>query len=194
MEAMSNSLRTFLDNLAPLLPADFIPGVRGIDTAEARPGHGVTDLPVLRFWSEVVARGSGLMTPLAAMATDLRWVQNPNYVANPPDPDFLKNYGYAVLAGPGGLIETGSLALGVLMLGPNTHYPSHRHPAIEIYVVASGRAEWCRDEEPWRIEPPGTVIRHESLMLHATRTLAEPLLAVYVWRGDLRTHARIVSS
>ncbi len=186
------SLRTFVDRLVPLLPGDFAPAVNAIDTAAARPGTGVSDLPVLRFWPGLCAGGGALMTPIAALTKVLRWVQNPNYVANPPDPGFLANYGYAVLAGPGGLVETDRLALGVLLLGPDTHYPSHRHPAIELYIVAAGRAEWRQGDEAWRIEPPESVIRHESMMLHATRTRAEPLLAVYVWQGDLKTHARIV--
>jgi dimethlysulfoniopropionate lyase len=187
------SLRTFIDRLVPLLPGDFAPAVGAIDTSTARPGQGVSDLPVLRFWPALCAGGGALMAPIAAMTEELRWVQNPNYVANPPDANFLTNYGYAVLAGPGGLVETDRLALGVLLLGPDTHYPSHRHPAIEIYIVAAGRAEWRKGEEPWRIEAPEAVIRHDSMMLHATRTLAEPLLAVYVWQGDLKTYARIIT-
>ena len=187
------SLRTFIDRLVPLLPGDFAPAVSTIDASKARPGAGVTDLPVLRFWPQLCAGAGALMAPIAAMTKELRWVQNPNYVANPPDPNFLTNYGYAVLAGPGGLVETDRLALGVLLLGPNTHYPSHRHPAIEIYIVAAGRAEWRKGEEAWRVEAPEAVIRHDSMMLHATRTLAEPLLAVYVWQGDLKTYARIVT-
>jgi hypothetical protein len=98
-----------------------------------------------------------------------------------------------VLAGPGGLVASEELALGVLMLGPGIHYPTHRHPAVEIYVPLAGEAEWQKGEEPWRREPPGAVIRHESMMPHATRTLAEPLLAAYLWRGDLATYARITA-
>ncbi len=188
-----SSLRLFIDTLVPLLPDDFAPAVGATNTSAAKPGTGVTDLPVLRFWPSLCASGGVLMAPIAAMTKELRWVQNPNYVANPPDPAFLANYGYAVLAGPGGLVETDRLALGILLLGPNTHYPSHRHPAIEIYIVAAGRAEWRKGEEAWRVEPPEAVIRHDSMMLHATRTMAEPLLAVYVWRGDLKTYARIVT-
>ena len=190
---VSSTLRTFIDRLVPLLPGDFAPAVGAVDTSAARPGPGVTNLPVLRYWPALCAAGGILMGPISAMAKDLRWVQNPNYVANPPDPAFLANYGYAVLAGPGGLVETDKLALGILLLGPNTHYPGHRHPAVEIYIVAAGRAEWRKDAEPWRIEPPEAVIRHDSMMLHATRTMAEPLLAVYIWQGDLKTYARIVT-
>ena len=96
-----------------------------------------------------------------------------------------------MLAGPGGLVETHALALGLLLLGPGTHYPTHRHPAVEIYVVASGEGEWRMGEGPWRRRPAGEVIRHDSMVPHATRALGDPLLAVYVWRGDLDTHARI---
>jgi quercetin dioxygenase-like cupin family protein len=184
-------LGAFAGELASLLPADFaaVLGALDLTVAKSQPRR----LPVCRFWDRVTAGAGPLLAPLAALGPSLGWVQNPNYVAAPPSPDFLENYGYAVLAGPGGLVASEALALGVLMLGPGIHYPTHRHPAVEIYIVAAGEAEWQRGEAPWRREPPGTVIRHESMMPHATRTLAEPLLAAYLWRGDLATHARIIA-
>ena len=195
MRSVSGPLQTFIDNLAPILPADFAAPVRAIDSGRARStAAGSADLPVRRFWSTISANDGPLVKPLAALETHFRWVQNPNYVAAPPDPDFLQNYGYVVLAGPGGLVEMPGLALGFLMLGPDTHYPTHRHPAVEIYVVAAGHAQWRKGEDPWRIEAPGSVIRHETMVPHATRTLGEPLLAVYLWQGDLKTHARIISA
>jgi quercetin dioxygenase-like cupin family protein len=184
-------LGEFAGRLAPLLPADFAAALGALDLTAAKPQP--RRLPVCRFWDQVTAGDGSLLAPLAALGPSLGWVQNPNYVAAPPSPDFLENYGYAVLAGPGGLVASEAVALGVLMLGPGIHYPTHRHPAVEIYVVASGEAEWQKGEAPWRREPPGTVIRHESMMPHATRTLAEPLLAAYLWRGDLATHARITA-
>lgn len=193
MSSPSSPLQTFLDNLAAMLPADFATPVRAIEANKAGAEAGSGDLPVRRFWPAITASGSKLVVPLAALAPHFRWVQNPNYVASPPDPNFLQNYGYVVLAGPGGLVESAALALGFLMLGPGTHYPTHRHPAVEIYVVAAGSAEWRKGEDPWHVEPPGSVIRHETMMPHATRTLSEPLLAVYIWQGDLKTHARIVA-
>ena len=189
--SIDRHLGAFAGALAPLLPADFAAAVRALDLASARPEP--RRLPVCRFWDQAIAGGGPLLAALAALGPSLRWVQNPNYVAAPPSPDFLESYGYAVLAGPGGLVASEALALGVLMLGPGIHYPTHRHPAVEIYIVAAGEAEWQRGEAPWRREPPGTVIRHESMMPHATRTLAEPLLAAYLWRGDLATHARIIA-
>src|SRR6266446_2437894 len=169
MNTASTALQEFVDRLAPTLP-------------------------VCRVWPNILAAGSELVEPLGELSPHFRWVQNPNYVAAPPSPNYLENYGYVVLAGPGGLVATDSLALGILLLGPKTHYPTHRHPAVEIYVLAAGEAEWRKGESPWRREAPGSVIRHETMMPHATRTLDEPLLAVYVWQGDLKTYAKITKT
>jgi hypothetical protein len=184
------ALHEFIDRLLPTLPADFAAPVHALDLRAVQAQQG--RLPVCRFWAAATSGAAPLLGPLARLAPQLGWVQNPNYVARPPSPDFLDNYGYAVLVGPGGLVASEVLALGLLLLGPRTHYPTHRHPAVEIYVVAGGEAEWRKGEDAWRRQPPGTVIRHETMVPHATRTLAEPLLAVYLWQGDLATHARIV--
>ena len=80
----------------------------------------------------------------------------------------------------------------MLLLGPGTHYPLHRHPAIELYVTLSGDGQWWRDAGPWRSEPPDRVIHHPSLVPHAMRAGTRPLLAAYVWQGDLGQHARLV--
>ncbi len=191
MTSPGAALRKFVDRLAPLLPADFGEPVRAMDLRH--PQSLAAALPVCRFWPAVAAGGGALLAPLAELSPHLAWVQNPNYVAAPPSPDFLDNYGYAVLAGPGGLVASDILALGVLLLGPGTHYPTHRHPATEIYVVAAGEAEWRKGEALWRRERPGSLIRHETMVPHATRALDDPLLAVYLWRGDLKTHARITA-
>ncbi len=59
---------------------------------------------------------------LRALGPSLTWAQNPNYRRRPPDPKFLDNYGYAVIAGPPDgpptLVAEHPLALGVLLLGP----------------------------------------------------------------------------
>jgi len=139
---------------------------------------------------------AALRQPLARLAARLHWTQTAHYRHAPPSPAFLDNYGYAVIAGPAAgapaLVSSEALALGVLLLGPHTHYPLHRHPAVELYVVLTRGGRWRRGTRPWRIEPPGTVIHHPSLMPHATRSGARPLLAVYLWRGDLATAARFV--
>ncbi len=157
-------------------------------------------LPVCRFWapsldtSDARAPLAGMIHALQALGPWLVWTQNPNYRRAPPSADFLDRYGYAVIAGPAegppALIGHAALALGVLLLGPRTHYPQHRHPATEIYVPLNA-GEWWRGDGPWRSEPPGAVIHHGSEVAHATRAGDGPLLAIYLWSGDLGTHARL---
>jgi hypothetical protein len=160
-------------------------------------------LPVCRFWAPALEPADG-QGPLAGMVHALQalgpwvvWTQNPNYRRNPPSPDFLDRYGYAVIAGPAegppALISHAALALGVLLLGPRTHYPEHRHPATELYVPLNV-GEWWRGDGPWRTEAPGAVIHHGSEVAHATRAGDSPLLAIYLWAGDLGTHARLTGA
>src|SRR6266850_164235 len=94
-------------------------------------------------------------------------------------------------AGPPALAVDPRLALGVLLLGPHAHYPLHAHPAVEIYYTLTAGAEWWRGGGPWRQEPAGAAIHHAPNVRHATRAGVTPLLAIYLWRGDLVTHAEL---
>jgi len=171
--------------------------------APAAGGAPATGLSVCRWWGAALDGASA--GPAAAVADALRalgpllgWTQNPNYRRRPPDAGFLDNYGYAVIAGPPQaasppLVVEHRLAMGVLLLGPGTHYPLHAHPAAELYV-ALGAGDWWRDAGPWRREAAGAVIHHPPHAPHALRAGPAPLLAVYLWRGDLATAARLVGA
>ena len=157
-------------------------------------------LPVCRFWDSALDAGArsaaeSLSAALRALGPSLSWTQNPNYRRRPPSPAFLENYGYAVIAGPAdgppGLVLDPRLALGVLLLGPGTLYPLHGHPAVEIYCPVTLDAEWWLGDGPWRREPPAAIIYHGPSVRHAMRAGLSPLLAVYIWRGALATHARL---
>lgn len=173
------------------------------DTAPHKAAAVPFGLPVCQFWTAAleVAGGEdslpGVRRALAAVGPWLAWTQNPNYRRKPPSPSFLDRYGYAVIAGPSdgppALVTCEQLALGVLLLGPRAHYPLHSHRAIEVYVPLNV-AEWWRGEGPWRMEPPGAVIHHASSVGHATRATDAPLLAIYLWSGDLATHARLIGA
>jgi hypothetical protein len=132
---------------------------------------------------------------LHELAPVLSWVQNPNYRRSPPSPSFLESYGYAVIAGPASgapsLARHEELAFGLLLLGPQTIYPEHRHPASEIYIPL-GSAEWRAGNAPFAEREPGAVIHHPPNIVHATRSGASPLAALYLWAGDLATYARLV--
>ncbi|HVI86799.1 MAG TPA: dimethylsulfonioproprionate lyase family protein [Dongiaceae bacterium] len=164
---------------------------------------GSESLPILRFWPaclDAAAQEPGLtalVEAFRALHPALRWRQNPNYRQSPPDPAFLDNYGYAEICGSYGLVAA-DIRCGVLLLGPDTCYPPHRHPAEEIYIPLN-RGAWQRGEteiagQQWIARAPGTVIHHPPQVPHATRGLDRPLAALYLWRGDLATEAKLDSA
>jgi len=217
MKEPTHHLAVFLADLVRLVEGAADDGGAGADcrrfAALARELQGATawataamnpfGLPVCRFWAPALESADG-QGPLAGMVHALQalgpwlvWSQNPNYRRKPPAPDFLDRYGYAVIAGPGegppALIGHAALALGVLLLGPRMLYPEHHHPATELYVPLNV-GEWWRGSGPWRTEAPGIVIHHGPEVVHATRAGDAPLLAIYLWSGDLGTHARLTGA
>jgi mannose-6-phosphate isomerase-like protein (cupin superfamily) len=146
-----------------------------------------TTLAVLRWLDE--AAETAPAGPLAALAHAVRdaapglsWRQT--YGPDEVDTAFLERYGWCELFGRSAPIPCDTLACGVLLLGPATHYPSHSHAAEELYVPLSGAAEWQRGADEFVVRPPGECIVHASREAHALRTGAAPLLALYLWRGD----------
>jgi hypothetical protein len=193
VEALAASLAAAPD------AAGFGAALAAVPPTGAQPSALPFGLPVCAHWGAALAAAApaSLAGPLAVLGPALAWSQNPNYRRRPPDATFLDNYGYAVIAGPSAgapaLVVCERLALGVLLLGPRTHYPRHAHPAAELYLPLNA-AEWWKGEGPWTAQPAGAVIHHPPNLPHATRTGEGPLLAIYLWRGDLATPARIASS
>jgi Dimethlysulfonioproprionate lyase len=152
-------------------------------------------LPVLRWLPE--AADAAPAGPLAALAQRLRaaaaaleWRQSyrPGEVAAP----FLERYGWCELFGFRGPTPSVTLAGGFLLLGPDTLYPSHSHPAEELYLPLAGVAEWQVGDASFVPRPPGDIVVHAARVAHAMRTGAAPLLAFYLWRGDgLEESARL---
>jgi len=185
----SAELSLFAAHLRPLASADRI---------QARPRLG-EDIAARRYLDEALSATSSGLSPLAyavaELAPALAWTQNPNYRRAPPSAGFLENYGYAVIAGPEGgapaLTRHPDLALGLLLLGPQTDYPAHHHPAAELYIPF-GLAYWRMGTKPWESRLAGAVIHHPPNITHATRSGDAPLAAIYLWTGDLATHARLV--
>jgi hypothetical protein len=157
-----------------------------LNVAETEPA----DLPVLRFWPAALPDGADPVAGAAAQALRvlspaLRWRQNPTY----RNPAFLAGYGYTEIAGPAGLVAAPGLSLGILLLAPAMLYPAHRHPAEEIYLPLQPALWQHGDAGLWRRQPSGAVIHHPSMLVHAMRTDAAALPALYLWRGDLATPA-----
>jgi mannose-6-phosphate isomerase-like protein (cupin superfamily) len=151
-------------------------------------------LPVLAWLKEFAADdravGRPLIAELCAAASGLAWRQT--YSATQIGADFLRNYGWTEILGSAGPLVSERLACGFLALGPATRYPSHRHPAQEIYVPLSGTALWQQGQRPWRELQPGSVIYHASEEPHAMHTGTAPLLALYLWRGDTAAKSRML--
>ena len=148
-------------------------------------------LPVQRYWPAAGA-SDPLGQVLATLDSQLGigWRQNPNYRVKPPSAGFLDNYGYLECAGPEAPVRTVDLRLGLLLLGPATLYPPHQHPAEEIYLPL-GPGRWCRAGDSWREFTSGAVIHHPPMCGHATESGNDALAAIYLWRGEIETAARI---
>lgn len=153
-------------------------------------------LPACRFLPDAVA-ASLLSAPdvaaaVAALEEDLNWRQNPNYSDEAMgQPGYMMNYAYAEIIGPGGVWPGDDLLLGLFLLGPGLRYPSHSHPAPELYWILSGDSEWRMRDEPFETREPGETIWHEPFVPHATNTGLTPLLCAYVWTKDVK-HAAVL--
>ena len=114
----------------------------------------------------------------------------------------------------GALLHSDDIYFGLLHLGSNTIYPAHSHDALELYDVLTTGADWCRDGEWKRGVSAGsfrfgtflhgtvtaTLIHchdthhhrdtrccryHPSRCSHAITTREQPLLALYLWWGNV---------
>ncbi len=154
-------------------------------------------LPVLRWLAQIggdqAAFASDLVAAVCRAAPSMAWRQS--YSAEDLDSVFLHNYGWSEILGAGGPWVSARIACGLLLLGPSTHYPRHRHEAEEIYLPLSGTAAWQQGDGVWRDRTPGTLIHHASEEPHAMRTGTAPLLALYLWRSaNLAQKARLDGS
>ncbi len=99
---------------------------------------------------------------------------------------FLPNFANGEGIGPAGTLRCHEFILGLFILGPNTLYPAHAHPAEEFYLVLTGDAEFqIGANEPFRPVASGDVAWHCSGVSHAIRTHSHPLFAVVGWRGAI---------
>ena len=152
----------------------------------ARKSAGVAaPLPVLRWIPDLLSGADmasmDIVASLCAAAPTLTWQQT--YTVNELGSGFLDNYGWSEVFGVHGPLRSDRIACGFLLLGPSTQYPRHRHEAEEIYFPLSGTAAWLQGDEVWRARPPVTAVYHSSGEIHAMRTGAQPLLALYLWRS-----------
>jgi hypothetical protein len=153
-----------------------------LDRASAAAPYAATAHPLVRHLPGVLAGldrdAPDIAAALRPLSEGLPWRYG--YAARADLPDLHLNMGWAELVGPAAPFRSDEVCLGLTLIGPHTNYAAHRHPAVELYHVLTGAAEWSG-----RQLPPGAFILHESNQEHAMRTGEEPLLALYAWTGDV---------
>lgn len=148
-----------------------------------------TQLPVTRHLTEILA---GIEGPAAAVAEAIQaaagalpWAYSYPPRADPPD--LRERIAFAEILGPTAPLRCDTHCLGLTLIAPETLYPLHHHPAVELYLVLSGTARWTAAGRT-RAVPPLELVLHPSSVPHAMQTGAAPLLAAYAWTGsDVRT-------
>jgi len=127
------------------------------------------------------ASTADILGAIRPVAFDLPWRYS--YAKRSDAPGLEDNMAFAEIIGPEAPFKSESVCLGLTLIGPETLYPPHAHPAIELYYVAAGTATWIANGVASR-NPPGAFILHPSQVVHAMQTHREPLLAVYSWSGE----------
>ena len=155
-------------------------------------------LPVLSHLASAVAEtlliDGDLAAAIAAVEDRLHWRQSEAYSDAVMGPGFMANYGWCQIVGPHGFFAGDDFLLGLLMLGPGQHYRDHAHPAPELYWPLTAGSLWKRGASPFAEAEAGSLIWHGPHEVHATRTAASPMLAVWCWTKDTATPARLIAA
>jgi hypothetical protein len=143
---------------------------------------------VLESALHVASAGLAPVPELAAalnnLSPHLQWKRRNN--SSLDGTNFHDGHANALVAGQGGFEERGDVRIGISLLAPHVRYPDHRHPPEEVYVSLAGGAWWNANMD-WTTPGPGGLIYNELNVLHAMRTEAQPLLAIWcLWVGCLK--------
>ena len=141
--------------------------------------------PLLKYAESSTLHGSKETEPLRRLIREvfdyLPWKYN--YEEREDKKDLGSYMGWAELIGPEAPYKSDDFCLGFTLISPYTLYPEHRHPAIELYKVLSGTAEWTLEGATSK-RVPGEVILHPSNKIHKMQTYDQTLLALYTWSGN----------
>lgn len=129
---------------------------------------------------EGMPRGT-LRSALEGCASRLPWTAG----SLPKSKGVENRYAFIEIAGPEGLGGSDTLRFGLYLQAPMTDYPPHDHEAEEFYYVLSGDAQWQKNDGAFEAKAPGTMIHHLPRVRHAMRTFEAPLLAMWIWTGDI---------
>ncbi|MBU2979641.1 dimethylsulfonioproprionate lyase family protein [Alteromonas sp. C1M14] len=103
--------------------------------------------------------------------------------------EFKQHFAYAVLVGDGGIVPCDYFAAGITLIGPDFFYDWHHHPAIEIYMNLTDNSLWGLNNGPLTEKRVGEIITHPSEVSHAMFCKTAPLLAPWLWAGEVNVPA-----
>jgi len=151
-----------------------------------RTGRVGSGFPVLKYLPQALDAAApyalaGLAQVFGELSERIEWSQNAGYTSENSSRSFLDGYAYASLSGPDGPILCEAPMAGYMLLGPDVHYPDHRHQPREVYLVLTPGAQWSLDSGEWFDVAPGTMIVHDGWQNHAIRTGDTPFLAFAAW-------------
>jgi hypothetical protein len=103
---------------------------------------------------------------------------------------FLSSFANGEGIGPDGRLFHKKIILGLFILGSDTTYPTHAHPAEEFYIVLAGNPEFqVGSNNNFERQQLGSIVLHHSEVSHCIRTTAEPFFAIFGWRGDIEARS-----
>lgn len=89
------------------------------------------------------------------------------------------------IVGPDGMVPHDTFRFGALYQTAGHDYPDHNHDADEVYHILQGSALWSTGGAPASRRGSGAFIHHAPSVMHSIRTSDEPMLALWVWRGEI---------
>ncbi len=148
--------------------------------------QGATRLPVCSHLQVALEHARQQDGPVSALADafaliepKLDWKVRPG--AETHGERFTNGHANANIIGAEGIETRRDVWVGVSLMAPHTQYPDHRHPPEEIYIVLSG-GEWRQADNPWHAPGIGSLVYNPPNIVHAMRSLEQPLLALwFLW-------------
>ena len=122
------------------------------------------------------ATTAALARALAALEPAFRWYRRVG--AETHGPAFLAGHANAFVVGPGGIADPGGVSIGVSLMAPGLRYPDHHHAPEELYLVLSP-GHWRRAGTDWFEPGSGGTVHNVPDVVHAMRSGAAPLLAIW---------------
>ncbi len=142
--------------------------------------------PLAQPFLDVLAQADA--HPVSALIAAMPFVWAPPQTsADPLYVEHSKSKAHVEILGPGGLIRSDQVRIGLYGMLPEAEYGMRTHPAEEIYVMLAGRSYWRRGTAPYAPLLPGERSHHPSMMPHASRTGDLAFMSIYAWRGDIST-------